>query len=172
MKQSKEFFDELDQDWDSVLSNTYKDSNKLTYYDKTIDKGGIINRSSVDISSFKNTYEERYVTVDGKYIIILSLMIGTAVSAGKKNISFSMDLKELETNVTISYINSLMVYNELLFISKDDNQETYIDTKFVIDFIKMGVDSLNQFEQQKKIPIKQETIDKTIEHIKSHTKES
>lgn len=169
MKQK--FFDILNGGWEEQISDTYEKSNKLTYYDKTIGKGGIINKLTKKVNSSKDIYEETYMTNDEKYIIRLCVMVGAQSRDGKKRISCSIDLKKPETYVTLSYINSILAYNELLFISMDDHQDTYIDSKFVSDFINRACAILNKHKHQAKNPFKQETINDTIEHIKKHTKE-
>ena len=167
MKQN--FFDQLDGGWGDVISDTYKDYNKITYKIKNV--SAIADQSTIQVKDYDGAYEEKYLTTDKKFILRLFIMTGEYYNFKKLEreiSSFEINLEDSESNERISYINIAPVYKRLVCDSgSDENIE--IDKKFIFDFIDRACKCINKNHSQ---PIQERTIEQLIEIINSETIDS
>ena len=183
MKQN--FFDQLDGGWGDVISDTYKDYNKITY--KIENVSAIADQSTIQVKDYDGAYEEKYLTTDKKFILRLFIMTGEYYNFKKLErekssfginledsklereiSSFGIILEDSESNERISYYDIAPVYKRHACDSgSDENIE--IDKKFIFDFIDRACKCINKNQPQ---PIQERTIEQLIEIINSETIDS
>ena len=167
MKQN--FFDQLDGGWGDVISDTYKDYNKITY--KIENVSAIADQSTIQVKDYDDAYEEKYLTTDKKFILRLFIMTGEYYNFRKLEreiSSFGIILEDSESNERISYYDIAPVYKRLVCDSESD-ENIEIDKKFIFDFIDRACKCINKNQPQ---PIQERTIEQLIEIINSETIDS
>ena len=188
MKQN--FFDQLDGGWGDVISDTYKDYNKITY--KIENVSAIADQSTIQVKDYNYAYEEKYLTTDKKFILRLFIRTGKYYNFRKLEkekssfginledsklereiSSFGIILEDSESNERISYYdiarcNIAPVYKRPVCDSETD-EDIEIDKKFIFDFIDRACKCINKNQPQ---PIQERTIEQLIEIINSETIDS
>ena len=161
MKQNKHFFDELDTDWEDLLSNTYEKHNNVVIQDKENDITLTLdNTKDPNITTYQDNYQETYTSKDGDFLFDLSVSLSakSLLSVGNEAIHFSLVITDTavyndeevinvvmyEDNKTYVYSNEVTINPAFLkeFLDKAKHHIKPKEPKLLANFIELVLNSV------------------------------
>ena len=156
MKQNKQFFDELDNNWEDTLTGIYKEHNDILFYDTHRDINlTLTNQHNPKVYKAQvkvNYYEEEYKAHDEvniNYSIDLTLYFKS-----EHELIFSTVIRNTDRLIDSSYM-------DIIFYIKDERISKDITSDYVEEIIKIEPTFLKNYLNRARPYIKLDTTDTT-----------